>query len=58
MRDTYARFGTLRAVRDRLGISQSAVRQRLALARELGSQRLRRPGDGFVLAAGCPLEPA
>ena len=58
VRDTYRRFGTMRAVRDRLGISQSAVRQRLAFARELGSQRLRRPGDRFVLEAGCPLEPA
>lgn len=58
VRDTYRRFGSLRAVRDRLGISRSAVRQRLAFARELGSQRLRRPGDGFVLEAGCLLEPA
>ena len=58
VRDTHRRFGNVRAVRDRLGISQSAVRQRLAFARELGAERLRRPGDRFVLEAGCPLEPA
>lgn len=57
VRDTHARFGTLRAVRDRLGISRSAVRQRLAFARELGPQRLRRPAKGFVREAGCPIEP-
>ena len=58
VRDTHRRFGSVRAVRDRLGISQSAVRQRLAFARELGAERLRRPGERFVLEAGCPLEPA
>ena len=58
VRDTYRRFGTVRAVRDRLGISRSAVRQRLAFARELGAARLRRPGEQFVVGAGCPLEPA
>ncbi len=58
VRDTYARFGTLRAVRDRLGISRSAVRQRLAFARELGASRLRRPAAQFVRGAGCLLEPA
>ena len=58
VRDTHRRFGNVRAVRDKLGISQSAVRQRLAFARELGAQRLRRPGDQFVADAGCPLEPA
>ena len=58
VRDTYRRFGSLRAVRDRLGISRSAVRQRLAFARELGGSRLRRPGKQFVREAGCLLEPA
>jgi hypothetical protein len=58
VRDTYRRFGSLRAVRDRLGISRSAVRQRLAFARELGSSRLRRPGQQFVPEAGCRLEPS
>lgn len=58
VRDTYRRFGSLRAVRDRLGISRSAVRQRLAFARELGGSRLRRPGKQFVPEAGCLLEPA
>jgi hypothetical protein len=58
VRDTYRRFGSLRAVRDRLGISRSAVRQRLAFARELGGSRLRRPGTQFVSEAGCLLEPA
>lgn len=57
VRDTYARVGTLRGVRDRLGISRSAVRQRLAFARELGTQRLRRPAGRFVREAGCPIEP-
>jgi hypothetical protein len=57
VRDTYRRFGSLRAVRDRLGISRSAVRQRLAFARELGGSRLRRPGKQFVPEAGCLLEP-
>jgi hypothetical protein len=57
VRDTYRRFGSLRAVRDRLGISRSAVRQRLAFARELGRSRLRRPGKQFVPEAGCLLEP-
>jgi hypothetical protein len=58
VRDIYRRFGSLRAVRDRLGISRSAVRQRLAFARELGGSRLRRPGKQFVSEAGCLLEPA
>ena len=58
VRDTYRRFGSMRAVRDRLGISRSAVRQRLAFARELGGSRLRRPGQQFVPEAGCLLEPA
>ena len=59
VRDTYRRFGSVRAVRDRLGISRSAVRQRLAFARELGADRAcAAPGDEFVAEAGCPLEPA
>ena len=39
--EAYARTGSVRAVRDELGISQSAVRFRLALARELGAARVR-----------------
>jgi hypothetical protein len=58
--DTYARTGSLRAVRDRLHISNSAVRFELGLARELGRSRLRLNGAGrpTVRGAGCRLEPA
>lgn len=42
--DAYARTKSARAVRDELGISKSAVRFELALARELGAARLRRAG--------------
>lgn len=57
VRDTFRRFGSLRAVRDRLGISQSAVRQRLEFGGELGAERLQRPAAQFVREAGCPVEP-
>ena len=40
--DSHRRGGSLRAVRDELGISRSAVRFELGLARELGRARLRR----------------
>lgn len=58
VRDAVARGGGVRAARDRLGISQSAIRHRLALARELGGARLRRPAADFVDSAGCAVEPA
>ncbi len=57
VRDTFRRFGGLREVRNRLGISQSAVRQRLELGGELGAERLNRPAAQFVRDAGCPVEP-
>lgn len=53
----HRRLGNVRAVRDELGISKRAVRFRLALARELGARRLRRPADAFTQAAGCAVEP-
>jgi hypothetical protein len=40
--ESHRRGGSLRAVRDELGISRSAVRFELRLARELGRARLRR----------------
>lgn len=57
VRDAYVRLGSVRAVRDRLGISQRAVRFRLALARELGSRRLRRPAAQFKFNGRCAIEP-
>ena len=57
VRDAYRRLGSVRAVRDELGISQRAVRFRLALARELGSARLRRPAAAFG-GSPCAVEPA
>ncbi len=57
VRDAYRRSGSVRAVRDELGISQRAVRYRLALARELGSARLRRPAAEFG-GRPCAVEPA
>lgn len=57
VRDTFRRFGNVRAVRDRLGISQSAVRQRLQFGGELRAERLNRPAGQFVREAGCPVEP-
>ena len=47
VRDAYARGGTFHAVRSELGISVSAARFRLALARELGRDGLRR-GRGIA----------
>lgn len=55
--DAYARTGSLRAVRDELGISRSAVRFRLALGRELGAARLRL-GANEPRRHACVLEPA
>ncbi len=57
VRDAFRRTGSVRAVRDELGISQRAVRFRLRLARELGSARLRRPAAGFT-GKPCAVEPA
>ena len=57
VRDAYRRLGSVRAVRDELRISQRAVRFRLALARELGSARLRRPAAEFA-GSPCAVEPA
>ena len=57
VRDAYVRSGSVRAVRNDLGISQRAVRFRLRLARELGPERLRRPAADFV-GAPCAVEPA
>lgn len=58
VRDTYVRRGTIRGVRDELGISQRSVRFRLALARELGHRRLRRPDAGFRSNGRCAVEPS
>jgi hypothetical protein len=44
--DAYARTASVRATRDELHISQSAVRFQLALADELGDARLRRGSVG------------
>jgi len=57
VRDAHQRLRSVHAVRDELGISRSAVRFRLALARELGGQRLRRAPADFVPGA-CAVEPA
>jgi hypothetical protein len=57
VRDAYVRSGSVRAVRNELGISQKAVRVRLRLARELGSRRLRRAPDEFS-GRPCAVEPA
>lgn len=57
VRDAYLRLGSIRAVRDELAISQRAVRLRLALARELGGRRLRRPAAQFA-GRPCAVEPA
>jgi hypothetical protein len=46
--DAYRRLGSIRRVRDELRISQKAIRFRLALAKELGPQRLHRPGGAFL----------
>lgn len=56
VRDAYLRTGSIRAVRNELGISQRAVRFRLRLAEELGSARLRRPPRDFV-GEPCAVEP-
>jgi hypothetical protein len=56
VRDAYVRAGSVRAVRDRLGISQRAVRFRLRLAKELGPARLRRPASDFA-GEPCAVEP-
>jgi hypothetical protein len=57
--DAYAQTRSIRAVRDRLGISKSAVRFRLALGRELGAARLRRAGTQRTARRhACALEPA
>ena len=56
VRDAYVRTGSIRAVRNRLGISQRAVRFRLRLAEELGSARLRRPPRDFA-GEPCAVEP-
>jgi hypothetical protein len=53
--DAYARTGSVRAVRDELGISKSAVRFQLALGRELGAARLRQAAH---IGGACVLEPA
>ena len=55
--DAHRRTGSVRAVRNALGISQAAVRFRLRLAEELGSERLRRPARDFA-GEPCPVEPA
>lgn len=57
VRAAYRRLGSIRAVRGALGISKSAVRFRLALARELGERRLRRAAADFE-PGRCALEPA
>lgn len=44
--DAYAHRHSLRAVRDQLGISRSAVRFELGLANQLGTIRLHRDGHG------------
>lgn len=56
--DAYHHTHSLRAVRDKLHISTSAVRFELALARELGAARLRRAGRDAPALPGCSLEPA
>jgi hypothetical protein len=56
-RDAVVRTGSVRAARDRLRISQRAIRFRLRLAEKLGSARLRRPASGFA-GQPCPVEPA
>lgn len=57
VRAAYRRLGSIRAVRGTLGISKSAVRFRLTLARELGERRLRRAAADFG-PGSCALEPA
>ena len=52
----YRRLGDVRAVRTELGISKKAVRFELALASDLGAQRVQRQG-GWVRTGGCQLEP-
>src|SRR5919197_4634789 len=56
--EAYAHTGSVRAVRDELGISQSAVRFRLALARELGAARVRQAARVGGRRGACALEPA
>jgi hypothetical protein len=53
----YARLRDVHAVRTALGISKSAVRFRLGLARDLGAKRLRRR-RGWTRAEGCLVEPS
>ncbi len=55
--DAFRQAGSVRAVRNELGISQRAVRFRLRLAKELGSARLRRPARDFA-GEPCEVEPA
>ena len=67
VRQAYVRLGDVRAVRTELGISKSAVRFELGLARDLGAARLRqapaamqerRTGPGASTPSrGCELEP-
>jgi hypothetical protein len=52
VRDAHRRLGSVRAVRDELGISQSAVRVRLRLAAQLGPRRLHRPDTQFARMSG------
>jgi hypothetical protein len=57
--DSYERLG---AVRNRLRMSQQAVRLRLALADEIGSRRLNRPATSYLAAlrdipATFPVDP-
>jgi hypothetical protein len=67
--DTYARLGTVRAVRNQLRMSQKAVGFRLTLADEIGARRLNRPATSYRAAlkdipatvpvappADCPVE--
>jgi len=56
VRDAYVHTGSIRGVRNQLGISQRAVRFRLRLAEELGSARLRRPPRDFA-GEPCAVEP-
>jgi len=56
-RDAFVDAGSVRGARDRLRISQRAIRFRLRLAERLGSERLRRPASEFA-GEPCAVEPA
>jgi hypothetical protein len=56
-RDAFVQTGSVRGARDKLGISQRAIRFRLRLADKLGKARLRRPANEFA-GQPCPVEPA